>query len=103
MELQKAILILIEIVEHMEAFLLLYIVHHIVIQELVDVIGTDLAKAHSIDSLEGGPWLKALLLGQLLALLLHYLLVLTDWLQKQVYFVTGWLTEHLVAKAFVSD
>ena len=60
-ELKETIFILVEIVEHVENLRLLNIVYHVVIQELVNVISTDLAKSHPIDSLECGPWFKAFL------------------------------------------
>ena len=61
-ELKETIFILVEIVEHVENLRLLNVVNHVVIQELVNVIGTDLAKSHPIDPLECSPWFKAFLL-----------------------------------------
>ena len=60
-ELKETIFILVEIVEHVENLRLLNVVNHVVIQELVNVIGTDLTKSYPIDPLECGPWFKAFL------------------------------------------
>ena len=59
----------------MEALSLTDVVYHVVLQELVDIVRRDLAELHAINSLEGGPWLEPVLLGQLLALLLYDLLI----------------------------
>ena len=42
---------------------LLDVVHHVVLEELVDVILADLANTHAINPPEGSPRLKPLLLG----------------------------------------
>ena len=62
----------------MVAFQLAKIVHHVVFEERVDVVGTYLAEACAIDSLKGGPGLEAMLLGELLPLLLHDVFVFAD-------------------------
>ena len=58
---QETVFIFVEIVEHMENLCLLDIVYHIFVEELVDVIGADLATSHLIDSLKGCPRLKTFL------------------------------------------
>ena len=75
LEIEETILILVKVGEHVEALSLTDVVDHIILQELVDVICRDFAELHAIDSLEGGPWLEPVLLGQLLALFLYDLLI----------------------------
>ena len=94
MEVEETILVLVEIAKHVEAFSFADVVHHVVLQELVDIIGGDLAKLHSVDALESSPGLKAMLLGQLLALLLDNLLILSDRTEQLEHFVTSRLCEH---------
>ena len=76
MEVEEAILVLIEEAEHVEALSFADVVYHVVLQELVDVISRYFAQLHAVDTLEGRPWFKALLLGKLLALLFHDFLIL---------------------------
>ena len=78
----------------MEAFGLTDIVHHVVLQELVDVVGGNLAQLHSVYALEGSPGLEAMLFGQLLPLFLDDLLVLGDRLEQLEHFVTSRLGQH---------
>ena len=95
LKIEETILIFIEIGEHMEALSLTYVVDHIVLQKLIDVVGRNFAQLHSIDSLEGRPGLKTVLLGQLLSLLFDDLLVFRDRLEQLEYFVTGCLRQHI--------
>ena len=75
LEIEETILILVKVGEHVEALSLTDVVDHIILQELVDVICRDFAELHAIDSFKGGPWLKPVLLGKLLALFLNDLLI----------------------------
>ena len=88
-EVQEAIFILVKEVEHVEALLLRDVVHHVVLQELVDVVGANLAETHAVDSLEGCPRLESMLLRKLLALLFHYFFILRNGLQEEVDLVTS--------------
>ena len=81
LEIEEAILVLIEVGEHVEALSLTDVVDHVVLEELVDVVGANLAQLHAVDALEGSPGLETVLLGELLSLLLHNLLVLRDRLE----------------------
>ena len=94
LEVKEAVLVLVKVGEHVEALSLADIVHKVVLQELVDVIGRDLAQLHAVDALEGRPRLEALLLGQLLSLLLDDLFVFRDGLEQLEYFVTCRLSQH---------
>ena len=92
LEVKKTVLILVKITEHVETLSLADIVDHVVLEELIDIVGGDLAQLHAVDALEGSPGLEAVLLGQLLALLLHDLLVLRDRPQQLEHFVTSRLS-----------
>ena len=76
MKVEEAIFVLIKVCEHMEALSFTDVVDHVVLKELVDVVGGDFSQLHPVDSLEGCPRFKAVLLRQLLPLLLDDLLVL---------------------------
>ena len=73
----------------MEALSFGNIIDHVVLQKLVDVVGTDLAKTITVDSLEGSPRFKSGLFRQLLALFFDYFFVLRNCLQEEVDFVTS--------------
>ena len=47
----------------MEALSLTDVVNHVVLEELVDVVGGYLPKLHAIDSFEGGPGFETMLFG----------------------------------------
>jgi len=78
LEVEEAVLVLVEVAEHVEALGLADVIDHVVLQKLIDVVGRDLAQLHAVDALEGGPGLEAVLLGQLLPLLLRDFFVLRD-------------------------
>ena len=92
LEVEKTVLILVEITEHMETLSLADIVHHVVLEELIDIVGGDLAQLHAVDALESSPGLEPVLLSQLLALLLHDLFILRDRPQQLENFVTSRLS-----------
>ena len=79
----------------METLSLTYVIDHIVLQELINIISWYLAQLHAVDPLEGCPGFKSVLLGQLLALLFHDLLVLTDGLKQLKDFVISYLRQHI--------
>ena len=61
-EVQESVLVLVKVVEHVEALLLRDVVHHVVLQKLVDIVSTDFAKTHPVDPLEGCPRFESVLL-----------------------------------------
>ena len=96
LEIEEAILVLIEVGEHVEALSFTNVVDHVVLKELVDVVGADLSQLHAVDALEGSPGLETVLLGELLSLLLHDLLVLRDRLEQLKYFIASCLSQHFI-------
>ena len=94
MEIEEAVLVFVKVAEHVEALSLADVVDQVVLQELVDIVGRDLAQLHTIDSFEGRPWLEPLLLGQLLSLLLDDLLVLGDRPEQLKHLVPCGLRQH---------
>ena len=70
----------------MVAFHLAKVVHMVLFQEHVDVVGRDLAKTRSVQALESSPRLESVLMGELLSLFLNDLFVLADGFQQQVDF-----------------
>ena len=96
LEIEEAILVLIEVGEHVEALSFTNVVYHVVLKELVDVVGADLSQLHAVDALEGSPGLETVLLGELLSLLLHDLLVLRDRLEQLKYFIASRLSQHFI-------
>ena len=95
LKIEEAILVLIEVGEHVEALSFTNVVDHVVLEELVDVVGADLSQLHAVDALEGSPGFETVLLGELLSLLLHDLLVLRDRLEQLKYFVASRLSQHI--------
>ena len=94
LKIEETILVLVKVGEHVEAFGLTDVVHHVVLEELVDVVGRNFAQLHAIDALESCPGLKSMLFGQLLALLFDDLLVFRDCLKNLVDFETTSLSQH---------
>ena len=81
LEIEETVLIFVKVSEHVEALSLTDVVHHVVLQELVDVVRRDLSKLHPIDSLESCPWFETMLLGKLLSLFFDNFFVLRDGLE----------------------
>ena len=75
LKVKEAVLILVEIGEHVEAFSFAYVIDHVVLKELVDVICGNFSKLHSVNSFKGCPGFKSMLFCQLLPLLLHDFLI----------------------------
>ena len=63
LEVEEAIFVLIEVGEHVEALSFTDVVNHVVLEELVDVVGADLAQLHAVNAFEGSPGLEPVLLG----------------------------------------
>ena len=63
LEVEEAIFVLIEVGEHVEALSFTNVVDHVVLEELVDVVGADLAQLHAVNAFEGSPGLEPVLLG----------------------------------------
>ena len=97
LEVKESILVLVEVCEHVEALSFTDVVDHVVLEELVDVIGADLAQLHPIDALESRPGFETVLLGELLALLFYDFFILRNGLKKLEYFVTSRLCQHFVS------
>jgi len=80
----------------MEALGFTDVVDHVVMQELVDVVGGNFPQLHPIDSLESCPGLEPMLLGQLLPLLFDDFFVFRDRLQQLKHFETSCLCQHVL-------
>ena len=76
LKVKETILILVKIGEHMETLSFTDVVDHIVLQELIDVVGRNFSQLHAVNSLECSPGLEPMLLCELLPLLFHYFLIL---------------------------
>lgn len=97
MEVEEAILIFVEVVEHVEALGLADVVDHVVLQKLVDIVGRNLVQLHAVYALEGSPRFESMLLGQLLALFFHDFFVFRNGPQELEHFVTSCLCQHFAS------
>ena len=94
LKVEETVFVLVEVAEHVEALGLADVVDHVVLQELVDVVGRNFAQLHPVDALEGRPRLKAGLFGELLTLLLDDFFVLGYRPKQLENFVTSGLRQH---------
>ena len=79
----------------MEALSFTDVIDHVVLEELVDVVGGNFSKLHAIDSFKGCPRFKTMLFGKLLPLFFYNLFILRNRLEQLEYLVTSGLRQHI--------